>query len=243
MSATTRSQMRWGSSQDHSRFGVLLVDNHDLVHIGLRVVLQRQPWVTRVLGARRGADALLIAGRHEPAVALVDLFVGEEWGTQICADIRARSPQVRVLLMSSSGSLTQQAAHAAGASGFVAKDAPLPEMLAAIRAAADRAQRFVWRPDVARGPLTVRQQQILQLMAEGATNRAIADSLGLSLDTIKHHTTLIYRRLDVRNRAGAVNLGQRLGLLADASAPGALVPAPERADREDGGWPPLEIAA
>jgi DNA-binding NarL/FixJ family response regulator len=116
-------------------------------------------------------------------------------------------------------------------------------MLAAIRAAADRAQPFVWRPEVARGPLTVRQQQILQLMAEGATNRAIADSLGLSLDTIKHHTTLIYRRLDVRNRAGAVNMGLRLGLLADAGAPGALAPAPERADREDGAWPPLEIAA
>jgi DNA-binding NarL/FixJ family response regulator len=67
--------------------------------------------------------------------------------------------------------------------------------------------------------LTVRQQQILNLMAEGATNRAIADSLGLSLDTIKHHTTLIYRRLDVRNRAGAVHLGQRLGLLTAAAAP------------------------
>jgi two-component system response regulator DesR len=243
MSATVRSQKRWGTPQDQSRFGVLLVDNHDLVHIGLRVVLQRQPWVTRVLGARRGADALLIASRHEPAVALVDLFVGGEWGTQICADMRARSPQVRVLLMSSCGSLTQQAAHAAGASGFVAKDAPLPQMLAAIRAAADRAQPFVWRPEVARGRLTARQQQILQLMAQGATNRAIAESLGLSVDTIKHHTTLIYRRLGVRNRAGAVNLGQRLGLLADADAPWALVSGTDGADRDDGAWPPLEIAA
>ena len=243
MSASVRSQMRWASSQDHARFGVLLVDNHDLVHIGLRVVLQRQPWVTRVLGARRGADAVLIASRHEPAVALVDLFVGDEWGTQICAEIRARCPQVRVLLVSSSGSLAPQAAHAAGAAGFVAKDAPLPEMLAAIRAAADRTQPFIWRPEVARGPLTVRQQQILQLMAEGATNRAIAESLGLSVDTIKHHTTLIYRRLGARNRAGAVNLGQRLGLLADAGAPAALGAAAEGADREDGAWPSLEIAA
>lgn len=243
MSASVSSEMRWASSQEHPRFGVLLVDNHDIVHIGLRVVLQRQPWVSRVLGARRGADALLIASRHEPAVALVDLFVGDELGTQICAAIRARCPHVRVLLMSSSGSVTQQAAYTAGAAGFVAKDCPLPEMLAAIRAAADGAQPFVWRPEVARGPLTVRQQQVLQLMAEGATNRAIADSLGLSLDTIKHHTTLIYRRLDVRNRASAVNAGQRLGLLTGTRAPEALAPAPQRADREDGSWPLLEIAA
>jgi two-component system response regulator DesR len=243
MTATVSTHARWASAQDHRRYGVLVVDNHDIVHIGLRVVLQRQPWVSRVLAARRGADALLIAARHEPAVALVDLFVGDEWGTQICADIRARAPQVRVLLMSSSGSLTPKDAYAAGAAGFVAKDCPLPDLLAAIRAAADGVQPFVWRPEVARGPLTVRQQQILRLMAEGATNREIAADLGLSLDTIKHHTTLIYRRLEVPNRAGAVNAGQRLGLLTDADAPQALAPAPRRDDREDGAWPPLDIAA
>jgi LuxR family maltose regulon positive regulatory protein len=59
----------------------------------------------------------------------------------------------------------------------------------------------------------VRQQQILNLMAEGATNHGIADELGLSVDTVKHHTTLIYKRLDVPNRAAAVHLAQRLGLL------------------------------
>jgi DNA-binding NarL/FixJ family response regulator len=136
---------------------------------------------------------------------------------------------VRVLLTSSSGSISLEAARDAGASGFVAKDCPLPQLLAAIRAVAEGGQQFVWRPEVARGPLTVRQQQILNLMAEGATNRAIADSLGLSLDTIKHHTTLIYRRLDVRNRAGAVHLGQRLGLLT--------------AEREAHAWPPMSVAA
>jgi DNA-binding NarL/FixJ family response regulator len=201
------------------RYGVLLVDNCDVVHIGLRVVLQRQPWATRIVSARRGADAVLLAARHQPRVALVDLFVGDEWGTQICGAIRARAPGVRVLLTSGSGSLSQQAARDVGAAGFVAKDCPLPQLLAAIRAVAEGCQRLVWRPEVPRGPLTVRQQQILNLMAEGATNRAIADSLGLSLDTIKHHTTLIYRRLDVRNRAGAVHLGQRLGLLTAAAAP------------------------
>ncbi|MCW3063582.1 MAG: two component transcriptional regulator, LuxR family, partial [Solirubrobacterales bacterium] len=91
----TDGMIKGTAARDDLRFGVLLVDNRDVVHIGLRVVLRRQPWVTRVLSARRGEDAMLIASRHEPRVALVDLFVGEEWGTEICAAIRARSPEVR----------------------------------------------------------------------------------------------------------------------------------------------------
>jgi DNA-binding NarL/FixJ family response regulator len=219
---------------------VLLVDNQDLVHIGLRVVLQRQPWVTRVLSARRGADAVLVASRHEPRVAVVDLFVGEEWGTEICAAIRSRCPEVRVLLTSSAGWLTRDAALAAGASGFVAKDCPAPQLLAAIRAVAEGRQQFVWRPEVARGSLTAKQQKVLQLMAEGATNRAIADALGLSVDTVKHHVTVIFRRLDVRNRAGAVHLAQRLGLLRPADAPGRP-PVSERTAAS--AWPPEQLAA
>jgi DNA-binding NarL/FixJ family response regulator len=199
------------------RFGVLLVDNQDIVHIGLRVLLARQEAVTRVLSARRGVDAVLLAERHEPAVALIDLFVGEEYGTRICGEIRARAPRVQVLLTSASATLTQHAARVAGAAGFIAKDCPAKELLAAIEAVA-RGGQFVWRPEVARGVLSQRQQQILNLMAEGLTNHGIADALGLSVDTVKHHTTLIYRRLDVPNRAAAVHLAQRLGLLSVTEA-------------------------
>ena len=92
------------------RGGVLIVDNFDIVHLGLRVLLHRQEWVTRILSARRGADAVLLAARHEPRVALVDLFVGGEYGTDICRAIRARAPRVHVLLTSSSGTITQHAA-------------------------------------------------------------------------------------------------------------------------------------
>jgi DNA-binding NarL/FixJ family response regulator len=196
------------------RGAVLLVDSSEIIHIGLRVLLRRQEWVTRVLSARRGADAVLISARHEPRVALVDLFVGEEYGIEICKAIRERSPNVRVLLTSSSSTLTQHAAHLAGASGFVAKDCSAPELLEAIRTAAREEPRFVWSPEAMRGSLSTRQQQILNMMAEGATNRTIANALGLSVDTVKHHTTLIYRRLDVRNRAAAVHAAERRGLLS-----------------------------
>jgi DNA-binding NarL/FixJ family response regulator len=190
------------------RAGVLLVDSLDVVHLGLRVLLGRQPWVTRVLSARRGADAVLLAERHRPAVALVDLFVGEEYGIHICEAIHDRAPDVRVLLTSSSATLTQHAARVAGAAGFVSKD----------------------------GALSRRQQEILNLMAEGATNAGIADTLGLSVDTVKHHTTLIYRRLDVPNRAAAVHLAQRLGLLTEGATPIGLAP-------QDTARPPLRRVA
>jgi DNA-binding NarL/FixJ family response regulator len=203
------------------RSGVLLVDNRDIVHVGLRVLLHGQSWVTRVVSARRGADAVLLAARHEPRVALVDLFVGDEYGVHICGRIRARVPGVRVLLTSSSATLTQQAARVAGAAGFIAKDCAATDLLAALRALADDAADFVWRPEVARGRLSVRQQEILNLMALGYTNHRIADAVGRSVDTVKHHTTLIYRRLEVPNRAAAVHLAQRLGLLTP-SAPAAV---------------------
>ncbi|MEA2295067.1 MAG: hypothetical protein QOE86_2706 [Solirubrobacteraceae bacterium] len=231
------------------RGSVLLVDNCDIVHLGLRVLLHRQEWVTRILSARCGADAVLLATRHEPRVAVVDLFVGSEYGTEICSAIRARAPRVNVLLTSSSGTITQHAARAAGASGFIAKESPLTDLQAAIRTAAQDERRFVWRPEVMRGTLSARQQQILKLMAEGATNHTIGDALGLSVDTVKHHTTLIYRRLEVRNRAAAVHLAQQLGLLASPAVHGHHPPdqaadrVPQRRTAEATAQPPVPRAA
>jgi DNA-binding NarL/FixJ family response regulator len=240
MSSSPTAAISWLRC-DHvnARGAVLLVDRSDIIHIGLRVLLRRQPWVTRVLSARRGADAVLLATRHEPRVALVDLFVGDEYGIEICQAIRQRSPRVRVLLTSSSSTLTQHAAHRAGASGFVAKDCSADDLLAAIRKAADDEPMFVWSPHATRGSLSSRQQQILNLMAEGSTNQGIADALGLAVDTVKHHTTLIYRRLDVRNRAAAVHLAERLGLLtgpppsAQRRPPQSRPPFLERGDDHD----------
>ena len=201
------------------RGSVLLVDNQDLVHIGLRVVLQRQDWVTRIFGARQGADARLIASRHQPRVALVDLFVGGEFGTEICSAIRREAPAVQVLLTSSGRSFTQHAARAAGAAGFVPKDGSVWELLDALRSVASGDSQSMCQSEVVHGALSTRQQQILELLAQGATNRVIAQTLGVSVDTVKHHTTAIYRRLDVGNRAAAVHRGQWLGLLQPVAVP------------------------
>jgi two-component system response regulator DesR len=192
---------------------VLLVDNQDLVHIGLRLVLQRQDWVTRIIGARQRSDAIMLAVRHQPRVALVDLFVGEEFGTEICVAIRRAAPAVQVLLTSSGRAVTQDAARAAGAAGFVPKDGSVWDLLNALRGAANGDQPRTRQPEPVHGALTARQQEILELMAGGATNGRIAQLLDLSVDMVKHHTTAIYRRLDVTNRAAAVHRAQWLGVL------------------------------
>ena len=71
-------------SGDPRKLKVLVVDDHDVVHWGFRVMLSELPWVEKTLSARNGEEAIALARRYEPDVALVDLFVGEESGPEIC---------------------------------------------------------------------------------------------------------------------------------------------------------------
>ena len=81
---------------DGRRMRVLVVDDHDVVHWGFRVLLGEQPWVERCLAARTGEEALELVRRFEPDVALIDLFVGRESGVDVCQAIRRASPGTRV---------------------------------------------------------------------------------------------------------------------------------------------------
>ncbi|HEY8582679.1 MAG TPA: response regulator transcription factor [Capillimicrobium sp.] len=197
------------------RLVVLVVDDHEVVHWGLRLMLGEQPWLERCLAARGGADAVELADRYRPHVALVDLFVGAESGPQICEQVRLRAPETRVLLISGAGTLRPNAARAAGASGFVSKDLPARELAAAVRDVGLGREVFPPQEPGAPGPvLSPREQEVLELVAVGATNREIAAALFLSPHTVKEHTSSLYRKLEARNRADAVLRAQRLGLLA-----------------------------
>src|SRR5438309_4067032 len=85
---------------EDKRLRVLVVDDHDVVHWGFRVLLGEQPWVERCVAARTGAEALDLARRLQPHVALVDLFLAGESGADVCESIRGASPGTRVLLLS-----------------------------------------------------------------------------------------------------------------------------------------------
>ena len=103
---------------------MLVVDDHDVVHWGFRLMLTQQPWVERCVSAHSGEEAMALAARYRPHVALVDLFIGEESGAEICEQLRAAEPSTRVLLFSGAGEISPHAARAAGASGFAYKDWP-----------------------------------------------------------------------------------------------------------------------
>jgi len=192
---------------------ILVVDDHDVVHWGFRLMLGEQAWVERCLGARNGREAAALLERWSPHVALVDLFVGEESGAEICKRIRGAAPQTRVLLISGAGRISSSAARAAGASGFVPKDWPARDIAEAVHIVARGLTVFRDAEEQASGGLSDREREVLDLIASGATNREIADRLHLSPWTVKDYTGAVYRKLDVRNRAEAVQRAQRLGLL------------------------------
>lgn len=198
--------------RDGRRLRVLVVDDHDVVHWGFRLLLTEQHWVERCLSARRVDEALAMARRYEPHVALVDLFLGEQSGAELCEALRRESPVTRVLLISGAGWISPQAAKAAGASGFVPKDWGADEVAMAVRMVGKGMTVFAPRAEQPGAPLSEREREVLSLMASGATNREIAERLYLSPHTVKEHTSTLYRKLKARNRAEAVQRAERLGL-------------------------------
>jgi two-component system response regulator DesR len=196
-----------------SRLRVLVVDDHDVVQWGFRVLLSEQQWVERCLAARTGAEALALVRAFRPHVALVDLFLSDESGADLCESIREASPSTRVLLISGSGRLSPHAARAAGASGFVSKDLDARQVVAAVRRVGMGMTLFPPKAEQPAPLLSEREREVLDLIAAGATNREIAGQLYLSPHTVKEHTSALYRKLHARNRAEAVQRAQRIGLL------------------------------
>jgi DNA-binding NarL/FixJ family response regulator len=196
------------------RLRVLVVDDHDVVQWGFRVLLERQPWVERCLAARNGAEAVEAARRVKPDVALVDLFLGSESGAEVCESLRAASPATNVLLVSGAGTISPAAARAAGASGFVSKDWGAPDVVKAVRMVGLGMDVFTPAPAPQRIELSAREREVVELIASGATNREIAERLILSPHTVKEYTSSVYRKLGARNRADAVKRAQRVGLIS-----------------------------
>jgi DNA-binding NarL/FixJ family response regulator len=194
------------------RLRVLVVDDHDVVHWGFRLLLERQSWVERCVVAAEGREAMTQARRLKPDVALIDLLLRDESGAELCEELHAAYPETRILLLSGVGSISPAVARRAGASGFVSKDLGAGDIVKAVRMVALGMEVF-GRGEEQAGPLSGREREVVGLIAAGATNREIAQRLYLSPHTVKEHTSSIYRKLGVRNRAEAVKRAQRLGII------------------------------
>jgi two-component system response regulator DesR len=196
-----------------TRLRVLVVDDHEVVHWGFRVLFAEQPWVERCLAARTAAEGLALTRTFKPHVALIDLFLGDDYGAELCRSVREVSPATRVLLISGAGRMAPAAARAAGASGFISKDSDAREVVAAVRTVSSGMTTFAPKSDQPEPVLSEREREVLDLIAAGSTNKEIAEALYLSPYTVKEHTSALYRKLGARNRADAVQRAQRIGLL------------------------------
>ena len=194
---------------------VLIVDDHDVVHWGLRIMLERQAWIERSFSAHTGEEAIAQTSQHRIDLALVDLFVGAESGPDICERLHEVRPGMRLLLISGAGQISPRATAACGASGFVSKDSRGSEIIRAVAMVA--VGRSVFQEETVEAPpaaLSERERQVLALVAQGATNREIAAQLHLSPYTVKEYASTLYRKLEVRNRLEAVQRAEKLGLIA-----------------------------
>jgi two-component system response regulator DesR len=197
---------------EERKLRVLVVDDHDVVQWGFRLLLERQSWVERCLAASDGSEAVEACRRLRPEVALVDMLLGSESGAEVCEEIRAVSPGTRVLLISGAGVISPSVARSAGASGFISKDWSAVDVVKAVRMVSLGTEVFADHTALD-SPLSDREQEVLSLIATGSTNKEIAVSLHLSPHTVKEHTSAIYRKLGVRNRAEATRQAQRLKIL------------------------------
>jgi two-component system response regulator DesR len=201
-------------ARPHPRLRVLVADEQEIVHWGFRSLLTAQDWVERYLSAQTAEEAIELVRAHEPHVALVDVMVGDDSGAAICQRMREVCPRTRVLLMSRNGAITAQSARAAGAFGSVPKDWSAQDLAGAARMVALGMTVFAPDRDQPGALLSERERQVLHLIAAGSTNREIAERLFLSPHTIKDHTSTLYRKVNAKNRADAIQRAQRLGLLS-----------------------------
>jgi DNA-binding NarL/FixJ family response regulator len=209
---------------------VMIVDDHAIVRRGLVAYIDLVEGV-RVTGeAEDGRQAIArlrqwrTMGEPLPDVALMDLKMPRMGGVEAIAAIVREYPEVKVVVLTSFGEAERvHAALAAGAAGYVLKDAEPEEVVAAIRAAVDggvhldsavagRLVRRMAAPNVGLAALTTREREILVLLAQGDSNRDIADRLMITERTARTHVSNILTKLQLSSRTQAALLAIREGL-------------------------------
>ena len=209
--------------------GVLVADDQSMVRAGFRMLLADEDDIEVLAEATNGLEAVEKASRFRPAVVLMDIRMPELDGLEATRRIVGADPDARVLILTTFD-LDEYVYEAlsAGASGFVLKDDPPEQLLAAIRtvAAGDAllspavTKRVITRfarighPETPEGfdELTEREREILRLLADGLSNAEIGERLYIGETTVKTHVTHILQKLELRDRVQAVVLVHRTGL-------------------------------
>lgn len=181
----------------------LIVDPHPLTRIGLGVLLHRQPWVSRCLLAGDRDEAIALAERHRPDVAVVDVSDAGPFVGSYLAPLRSARQAMPLVLSSQYAPVSHANLIAAGGCGLLTADLSIEEVLRAVRAALVAEQVPVGRGASRSDQLSAREREVLALLCTGATNREIAAAMHVGTETVKKHAGALYRKLGVRNRTEA----------------------------------------
>jgi DNA-binding NarL/FixJ family response regulator len=207
----------------------VLVDDHQLIREGLRRAFDRAGDIEVVGEAASIAEALSALERLKPDVLVTDVRLPDGDGIALTTQVRSGNPTMGIVVLTMyAGDDQVFAALDAGASGFVGKDAPAEEVVAAARHAAANPRAFTAR-DLAgamqrrmsapAGPkLSPREREVLDLLVDGLAIAQIARRLYISESTAKTHVANIYEKLGAGNRAQAVMAAVRLGLVDDVKS-------------------------
>ena len=208
---------------------VLVVDDQSMVRAGLRMLLADEPDIEVVAEAGNGREAVAQAARFHPDVVLMDIRMPELDGLEATRRILAAGGSARVLVLTTFN-LDEYVYEAlgAGASGFVLKDDPPEQLIAAVRTIADgdallsptvtrRVIREFTRlrrqaPPEAVATLTGREMEVFRLITQGLSNAEIGRELFISDTTVKTHVTRLFQKLDLRDRAQAIVLAYQTGI-------------------------------
>jgi DNA-binding NarL/FixJ family response regulator len=215
---------------------VVIADDQSMVRAGFRMLLSGEDDIEVVAEARDGLEAVAAAARFDPTVILMDIRMPELDGLEATRRIIAANDTARILILTTFD-LDEYVYEAlsAGASGFVLKDDPPEQLIAAVRTiAAGEAllspsvtkrviRQFTRIPRPARpkemDELTARELEILRLMASGLSNAEIGERLYIGETTVKTHVTHILQKLHLRDRVQAVVLAYEIGLVAPGTTP------------------------
>ena len=207
----------------------MLVDDHELVRQGIAAMLQRAEGIQVVAEARTGREALEVARRELPDVVLMDVRMPDMDGLEATRKVKEERPRTAVIMLTMHDNPTYlRDAVRAGAAGYLLKDVSKDELIDAIRQVATggafiesqmlKGMLSEMKPSgTGPGPaaknLTKREREILALVAEGMSNREIAERLVLSPETVKSHVAAILEKLNVSDRTQAAIYAVRNGLV------------------------------
>jgi DNA-binding NarL/FixJ family response regulator len=204
---------------------VLIADDHEMFRQGLRVLLEEEGFQF-VAEASNGREAVQLCEQHHPEVAILDIAMPLLNGIFAAREIIKSNPRTKVVLLTqhTEDQMVLESLRA-GVTGYVLKTRATSELVHALRAVCRGemyltqsisrtiVQAFLTKDSLPERPLSDRERQVLQLVAEGKTNKEIASLLGISVNTAESHRTNLMEKLDIHDTAGLVRYALRNGVI------------------------------